>query len=72
MKVHELIELLSGFDPDIPVVASSDSEGNSFSPLAAHVTLEWYVEESSWSGDILRADEPLGEGKRVACLWPVN
>ena len=71
MKVHELIELLRLFEPDATVIMSSDGEGNSFSPLS-DVSPERYVEESSWSGDILRADEPPGEGKYVACLWPVN
>lgn len=51
MKVRELLQQLMGQDPEREVVMSSDSEGNSYSPLSSISTAS-YVPDSTWSGEV--------------------
>lgn len=51
MTVKELIERLQKEDPNRIVVMSSDSEGNSHSPLAGFWTGK-YLAETTWSGEV--------------------
>lgn len=50
MKVKELIELLSHQDPESEVVASSDAEGNGYSPVEGVYT-GYYKPECTWMGE---------------------
>jgi len=71
MKAKELIKLLEK-NPDREVVMSKDSEGNGFSPLA-DVGEQFYVPETTWSGEVCSQDELDGrEGKEAFVLWPTN
>ena len=51
MKILELIEFLSRFDPDTQIVLQKDAEGNGYSPLAGADECI-YVPENTWSGDV--------------------
>lgn len=82
MKVKELIEELSKFDPEAEVILQKDSEGNGYSPLSGADDDAVYQEENSWSGMVYT----LSSGHDEACLdqeefealpncvvlWPVN
>jgi hypothetical protein len=51
MTVKELIEVLSGCEPDRLVVMAKDSEGNGYSPLSS----TWcgkYRAETTWYGEV--------------------
>jgi len=50
LTVGELREFLSTLPDDMPVVMSSDSEGNRHSPLGTAMQ-EMYEATSTWSGD---------------------
>lgn len=76
MKVKELIELLSEFNPESLVILSKDGEGNSFSPLT-DLGDGVYVADSTWSGFVFNDlaecleecdDTPVG----CVVFWPVN
>lgn len=82
MKIKELIEVLSGLDPETMVVLSSDSEGNQFSPLSDHSPHSQYFTEGSFSGEVYDEqeladwdeseedmDKPTG-GVPCIVLWP--
>lgn len=79
MTVRELIEKLEELPQDLPVVMSSDSEGNGYSPLSL-IHQVWYVAESTWNGEVytdedleeLKADGMAGDAKKSVCFWPVN
>jgi hypothetical protein len=76
MKVAELILELQKLDPQMEAVMSSDSEGNSYSPVAG-VGEGLYVAENSYRGELYALDDAdeLDEDdvtERVACLWPTN
>jgi hypothetical protein len=49
MKVRELIEELSKFDPDAELIMQKYAEGNGYSPLAG-VDTGYYIPDSTWSG----------------------
>ena len=51
MTVRELIAELKTINPDRIVVMASDSEGNSYSPLAGMWTGA-YLAESGWRGEV--------------------
>lgn len=51
MKVRDLIAALRQCDEDSIVVMASDSEGNSYSPLAGVSTAK-YRAETTWSGEV--------------------
>jgi len=78
MKVHEMIHILRGLDPDTEVVLSSDGEGNEYSS-AAEIS-EAYA-EPGWIGgrleDILDEedyddeDEDLAGFTKIIVIWPV-
>lgn len=87
LTVGDLKQLLDTLPDELPVVISSDAEGNSFSPLI-ELSLQKYLEHSDWSGELVDEsdhgdfiDEPLDEfdfdsGEYlvydVLCLWPIN
>lgn len=51
MTVAELIEFLSGLDPNRVVIVSKDAEGNHYSPLSGCYTAA-YRPDSTWSGEV--------------------
>lgn len=51
MKVKDLIEQLKLHNPEDIVIMSSDSEGNSYSPLSSIYTGS-YKAENSWRGEV--------------------
>jgi uncharacterized protein YihD (DUF1040 family) len=78
MKVKELIELLEGFDPELPIVMSRDQEGNGYEYLrnvADDATFDGediYLAEltdehkaQGYTDEDVRADE-----ERVVVFWP--
>ncbi len=73
MTVRELIEKLKSLDPDTAVILSSDSEGNSHSPLA-DVDPSHYVAESTNSGTCLHPDDlpDYPDAEPCVCLWPLR
>lgn len=85
MKIKELIETLSAYDPECEVVMSGDSEGNVFKTISNLVSVGIYVPENGWCGqfydDQWDADDAcidedewneMLEGPRTICIWPVN
>lgn len=87
MKVGELIALLQDLPEDTVVVLSSDSEGNSYSPLSDDFSLGKYIPDSTYSGEFFANDhieedgddheyfEEASENKDVLdciVLWPTN
>lgn len=76
MKVKELMKLLENFEPETEVVMSSDSEGNSFSPLDS-LSTGFYIPDSTWSGDFIEAkeveeEEDVDDYESAICLWSIN
>lgn len=88
MKVKDLHEILSELlevDPEMEIIMSKDSEGNTFSPFA-----DWsagiYVAETSWYGSVYdinwSADDAcmseeewiefLDKNPRSIIFWPTN
>lgn len=82
----DLVSWLVKFPSDTPVVLSSDSEGNGFSPLSDHEERMYYP-ECTWSGETGPTAEQLVEWNenpedwrdpneegavRAVVLWPVN
>ena len=88
MTVKELRRELAGLDDDLLVVMSSDSEGNSYSPLSEVISgNSMYIEDSPCDGFVRPehltpeleergfASEdvcPDGDGVRAVVLWPAN
>jgi hypothetical protein len=69
MTVQELIDLLEEVkDKDRIVIMASDSEGNSYSPLAAVDDTAYYVEDTSHSGYTVDADDREDEDESVPAL----
>lgn len=58
MTVDELRQFLVDLPDDMIVVMSSDSEGNSYSPLAGGSTDYRYLADSTWSGSLVNPDDP--------------
>lgn len=73
MTVGELLGILQTLPADMPIVMSSDSEGNSFSTLAS-VNQGFYRENNTWDGEFVRSTPyPIPEGIALAiCLDPTN
>lgn len=74
MKIIELISQLSKYHPDTEVVMSSDSEGNSFSPLH-EVATGLYVASSNWRGDVYGVHEKNLAGnnaRNAVVLYPTK
>jgi hypothetical protein len=81
ITVKQLIKMLKKEDPNRLVVMASDSEGNSFTPLA-DISAGNYEETSEWSGefglseltenDISRgySDLDVIDGQPALCLMP--
>ncbi len=84
ITVKRLIKLLQAEDEDRIVIMSSDSEGNSYSPLASLGTAA-YRADTTWSGEVgmeklTSADKKAGYteedvlegGKPALILQPTN
>ena len=86
ITVGQLKEILAGYNDEMLIVMSRDSEGNGFSPLADHGK-QIYVPDSTWSGDIYEieltaelieqgftTDELYDgdDGVQAIVLWPTN
>lgn len=71
MKVKEIIDLLSGVDPESEVILSSDGEGNSYSPAWALNEVH-YTPLSTWGGEIDNEEEPHPDGNNAVVIWPTN
>ena len=86
MKVKELIEFLSEYNPESEVILSKDSEGNSYSPLSEMGEFI-YVPESTWSGEVHLKTLTAGDiasgcteedvwdgddGMDAVVFWPTN
>lgn len=77
MKVKELKEILSKIDDETIVVISSDSEGNSYSPLSSYspdynysdgeIGLKKLTDDDKSKG---YTEEDLKEGQSAFVLWP--
>ncbi len=65
MTVSKLIKLLSKADPKALVVLSSDSEGNSFSPLG-DVSIDLHYRD----GEIVDPEDVEDTDERAVLLWP--
>lgn len=71
MNVGELITHLTGLDPSLTVVVSSDAEGNRYATLA-DVEVALYVEEGNEGFMLAPEDaEEFPEAKEVLGLWPI-
>lgn len=55
IRVKQLIERLSVFDPDLEVITAKDEEGNGFNEIYAD-----YIGTSNYDGDGLANDEDIG------------
>lgn len=71
LRVRELIEQLVLHDPERLVILAKDAEGNSFSPLVESHTA-YYLEMTTWSGDIQDEDEHNASSVPCVVLWPTN
>jgi len=73
MTVSELKELLETLPDDMQVVMSSDSEGNTYSPLSSY-EIAVYVPYGSWSGYIVSDGDTDGDGlyPKALVLYPTN
>ena len=75
MTKKELIEILADVPDDYLIVLSSDSEGNSYSPLSGYGKV-MYMPENEYSGEIY--DEESAEDmefeyvENAFVLWPTN
>lgn len=71
MKVKDLIDELSEYDPEAEVILSSDAEGNNYSPArmlcAAH-----YTPIKSWYGEVDHPNNPHPDGDNAVVIWPIN
>lgn len=72
LTVGELIDLLEGFNPKLPVIMTSDNEGSGETQTIAQLTKEHYVSETPYTGFIVeRANvEDETEAIPVVILWP--
>ena len=68
MNVRELIQVLEVMDGDMPVVLSSDAEGNRLSELVGS-NIE-YTEADADGWEVEWSDEEYGTPTLI--LWPVN
>lgn len=73
MTVRELIEKLKSLDPDTAVIMSSDSEGNSHSPLAFADPTHFIPDRGGLVECIHPDDLPeYPEAETCMCLWPTR
>lgn len=85
MTVRQLIEELSIMDKDALVVLSSDSEGNSYSPLSWVEDLMSYHDDSTYQSEVfyshltpeleeqgLTKEDIVEGGQKCIVLYPVN
>jgi hypothetical protein len=81
MKVKELIELLVGINPEMEIVMSADSEGNSYSPLRVvdtdsnnYDSDEREIGLRSLTPDLEKQgyseEDVMENGEPVVVLWP--
>lgn len=56
MNVGELKALLENLPDEMMIVMSSDSEGNNYSPLDFAYEDEYYIADSSYSGEMAMAE----------------
>jgi len=73
MTIRELIEKLKTLDPDIPVIMSSDSEGNAHSKIT-DADASHYVPASFGCVDLIHPDDlsDYPEAEPCVCLWPTR
>lgn len=64
MKVKELKKILNKYPDDLPIVLSSDGEGNSFSLL--------YYLETNNIGDLDNSDVVGNDTDKVLVLYPIR
>lgn len=71
MTIEQLIKELSKLDGKLQVIQAKDAEGNSFSPLSC-ISLEEYIPENSWSGELVCDDDVSKVKPNAVVLWPIN
>ena len=72
VRVKDLAAQLAKLDQEMPVIASSDSEGNSYSPVGAFSETKYLANEYG-SGEVWNAEEYEGPPEdliSVFCIWP--
>lgn len=71
MNVRALMELLQNFDPDTPVVLSTDKEGNSIRHLSTY-SLEEVEDVEQWELELIYTDtvDEDEDYQEVVVLWP--
>lgn len=71
MTVGELIEQLTTYPHDLPVIIGKEPEGNEHSPLNEVIHC-MYAPETTYSGDIYEANEAPDDAVAALVLYPVN
>jgi len=72
MTLGEFRSLTKDVGDDVMIVLASDSEGNSYSPLA-EVDSGIYEQETTYDGVVCPEDIYHGDnGKKAIVLWPTN
>ena len=69
--VGDLRKLLEILPDDMPVVLSSDAEGNGYSPLSI-TERALYVQENTWSGEVFDPGDAPDNAVIALVLYPVN
>ncbi|APC46321.1 hypothetical protein HWB05_gp059 [Streptomyces phage BRock] len=69
MNVLALMELLKNFPPDIPVLLSSDEEGNSIRHLSTY-SVEEVEDIEQWEVELIYEGDEEGEYEEAVVLWP--
>lgn len=74
MTVGELKQALEKVPDDMPVILSSDGEGNSYSPLASWSAGLLYEAYTTWYGEVHNPTDPddTVDGDPCLVLWPTN
>lgn len=74
ITVRDLIAELQKQPQDAVVILSSDSEGNSFSPLATDFGGEYYAPDSTYSGEWVSKEDKDGYDILHDCvvLFPIR
>lgn len=85
MKVKELIEELSQYNPEAEVIMQKDAEGNGYSPLCGTDGDAVYIAETSWHGEVYDATmtaedmdmdeeewDAIKSNPRCVVLFPIN
>lgn len=83
MTLRELIEYVGEENLDLPIIMSSDSEGNSYSPQASFNICRYFA-KNTYSGRVVPDlskeqhieegydEEDFGGGVPSVVLWPIN